>query len=70
MEGVTRRELFRLAVSSQLIEDVECWMFYHQARNQISHAYDEAIAQDVLETAINFLPDVKKLLTVLTEKND
>lgn len=37
IDGVTRRELFRLAAESKLIDSVDEWMLYHQARNQTSH---------------------------------
>ena len=32
-DGVTRRELFRLAAENRLIPDVDLWMLYHNARN-------------------------------------
>jgi len=32
-DGITRRELFRMAAEQRLIEDVEQWMRYHDARN-------------------------------------
>jgi len=70
VEGVTRRELFRLAATHKLINNVEEWMLYHQARNQTSHTYDEDTAKEVFVTAQQFVPHAKRLLTVLTEKND
>jgi nucleotidyltransferase substrate binding protein (TIGR01987 family) len=36
-DGVTRRELFRLAAENLLIVDVEQWMRYHETRNLTSH---------------------------------
>ena len=47
VDGVSRRELFRLAAESHLITDVERWMDYHISRNQTSHTYDEGTAQSV-----------------------
>ncbi len=70
VDGITRRELFRLAVESQLIEKVETWMMYHQARNQTSHTYDQLIAMEVYHIAIHFLADVEKLYEQLQAKND
>ena len=67
VEGVTRRELFRLAASSKLIDDVKTWMYYHQARNQ---TYDEATAKEAFNVSITFSLEAKKLLTVLEAKND
>lgn len=34
VEGVSRRQLFRLAAEHRLIDDVEKWMRYHEARNE------------------------------------
>jgi len=69
-DGVTRRELFRLAAESRLIEDVERWMRYHEARNQIAYIYDPAIAQDVYATARRFSEDAAKFLRALEARND
>lgn len=69
-DGVTRRELFRLAAESRLIEDVQQWMRYHDARNQTAHIYDPQIAQDVYGTARGFAKDARKLLQALEARND
>ena len=47
VDGVARRELFRLAAESRLVTDVERWMNYHSERNRTSHTYDEDTAQSV-----------------------
>ncbi len=70
VDGVTRRELFRLAAESRLIADVDRWMDYHNARNSTSHTYDEEAAQSVFEEATEFIHDVKQLLVSLEERND
>ena len=69
-DGVTRRELFRLAAENRLIDDVEQWMRYHDARNQTAHIYDLEIAQEVYETARGFVRDARKLLQALESRND
>jgi len=69
-DGVTRRELFRLAAESRLIEDVEQWIIYHDARNQTAHIYDPQIAQEVYETARGFVKDAAGLLQALEAHND
>ena len=69
-DGVTRRELFRLAAENLLIEDVEQWMRYHDARNQTAHIYELEIAQEVYETARGFVRDARKLLQALEARND
>jgi len=70
IEGVTRRELFRLAAMSGLISDVDKWMLYHQARNQTSHTYDENRAKEIFAICQQFLPEAEKLYQNLIKKND
>jgi nucleotidyltransferase substrate binding protein (TIGR01987 family) len=69
VEGVTRRELFRLAAESKLIFDVDKWMEYHDARNETSHTYDEETAEDVSETAGRFLRDAQSFLKAMESRN-
>ena len=70
VDGTTRRELFRLAAEHQLLKSVDDWMFYHQARNQTSHTYDENTAREICQAAESFLPLAQALLERLKEKND
>ena len=70
VEGITRRNIFRLGAAHQLISDSERWMEYHEARNSTSHTYDEEAAKNVFEEAIEFVHDSKQLLSVLEERND
>ena len=69
VDGVPRRELFRLAAENRLLTDVERWMDYHRARNRTSHIYDPAVAAIVLAEAMAFLPDAQRFLQRLTERN-
>ena len=70
VDGVPRRELFRLAAESLLIADAERWMDYHNARNQTSHTYGENVAQSVFEEATEFAYDARQLLRSLEAHND
>ncbi len=70
VDGTTRRELFRLAAENKLIVSVDDWMFYHQARNQTSHTYNENTAQEICQAAEQFLPLAQALLDRLRAKND
>jgi len=70
VDGVTRRELFRLAAEHQLIDDVDEWMYYHAARNQTLHIYDEKIAQEIFETSKQFTHLATRLLKTLQMRND
>ncbi|MCK5595359.1 nucleotidyltransferase substrate binding protein [bacterium] len=70
VDGVTRKELFRLAAESRLIDDVEAWFKYHEARNETAHTYDWKMAETVYETATCFIKDAKIVLERLEAKND
>jgi len=70
VEGVSRRQLFRLAAENRLIGDVDEWMEYHDARNETSHTYNEGTAEDVFGTARDFLADAARLLKALEARND
>ena len=70
MDGLTRRELFRVAVENQLIPDVELWMNHHQARNATSHTYGREQAERVYRAALTFVHDARLLLAALEARND
>ena len=70
VDGISRRELFRIAAENQLITDVDQWMIYHKARNITSHTYDEVRAEEVLRIAIEFAADAEKLLHQIEAHND
>lgn len=69
VDGVPRRELFRLAAESLLINEVECWMRFHEARNQTSHIYDPEISEEVFQIAVSFVSEAQKFLETLKSKN-
>ncbi len=68
--GVSRRELFRLAAERGLIDDIDLWMEYHDARNKTSHIYNENVAEEVFSVAKKFAADAGKFLKIIEEKND
>ena len=68
-QGITKRELFRLAGENLLIDDVSKWIYFKDCRNQTSHIYSENTAEEVLKSALEFLPYVKYLLERLREHN-
>lgn len=70
VDGVSRRQLFRLAIENHLIDDVDIWMDYHISRNRTFHTYNLDTAEEVYKTAIEFLKDVKILYKRLEMKND
>lgn len=47
VDGISRKELFRIATQNKLIEDIERWFLFHEARNMTSHDYDGIKAEEV-----------------------
>lgn len=70
VDGVSRRELFRISAEHQLITDVEQWMVYHKARNITSHTYNQDRAEEVYQIARQFAADAEKLLRRIEAHND
>ncbi|KAF2955128.1 nucleotidyltransferase substrate binding protein [Marinitoga sp. 38H-ov] len=70
VDGITRKELFRLSYENKLIENIENWFEYHKYRNLTSHTYDLEIAEEVYNISKDFIKDAKILLERLKERND
>lgn len=70
VDGISRKELFRLALQNRLIDDFEAWLDFHRSRNETSHIYNQTIANEVFEKAANFLAYAKTLYGVIESKND
>lgn len=70
VDGVSRKELFRIAAENRLIDDISKWIDFHQARNKTSHIYDEDVAEKVYVITKEFLPEAKVLLQRIEAKND
>jgi nucleotidyltransferase substrate binding protein (TIGR01987 family) len=66
--GVNRKEFYRVAAENLLISDVETWWNFHEGRNKTSHTYDGAVAEDILETAMKFLPHANDFITRLEQR--
>ncbi|MDL2259724.1 nucleotidyltransferase substrate binding protein [Deltaproteobacteria bacterium OttesenSCG-928-K17] len=69
VSGVNRRELYRICAENLLIDDVDQWMEFHQARNRASHTYNEIVAEEVLAVALQFLPYAQDSLKQLEERS-
>ena len=50
-EIMQRRQLYRLAAKHGLLDDVEAWWDFHQARNMTPHTYSPPIALEVAAKA-------------------
>lgn len=70
IDQLTRKQLYRLAAEKGLIGAVEDWFAYHRARNNTSHAYNEATAEEVYETARRFSPEVHRLIAALESREN
>lgn len=69
-DGVTVRQLFRLAAETRLIADVDVWMSHHEARNKTVHMYDGDVAASVYRAAREFVHNARSLLDALEARND
>lgn len=69
VEGLSRRGLFRMAAEYLIIDDVEQWIHYHQARNLTSHTYNQETADEVYDVITPFLSDAQVLVKAL-ERSD
>lgn len=69
-DGVSRRELYRMARENLLIADVDAWMRHHDARNLTSHTYHVDVADRVYAAAHDFARDATGLLSALGARND
>lgn len=66
--GLSKKELFAMAVDAKLIDSIELWMSFHRTRNESSHLYDEAKSDAAYQVAIAFLPEVRKLIERLAAR--
>jgi nucleotidyltransferase substrate binding protein (TIGR01987 family) len=69
-DGITYKEVLRIAAESQLIQDVDDWVQYRESRNETSHTYDNDKADDVFSGSLDFAKDARQLLLTLEKKND
>lgn len=70
VDGIPRKELFRLAAENRLIGQVEAWFEYNNLRNETAHTYDAETAEEVYEAAVRFAGDARAFLKTLEKKND
>lgn len=70
VDGISRKELFRLALQNRLIDDFEAWLGFHRSRNEISHIYDQTTANEVFKEATHFVTHAKSLYSAIESKND
>ncbi|WP_299199300.1 HI0074 family nucleotidyltransferase substrate-binding subunit [uncultured Amphritea sp.] len=69
INGLNRKDLFRIAADKGLITDPLPWFSYHKARNETSHTYNEKIAEETYKVALQFVIDAQYLLHKLELKH-
>ena len=69
-EVTQRRQLFRIVGKHGLIDSVEQWWSFHEARNKTSHVYQEQVAKDVAEVASSFIAPCTALIDTLKARSD
>ncbi len=70
VDGVSRRELFRVCAEVRLIDDVQLWMAFQQSRNLTSHTYDTDNAEEAYASALHFGESARDVLKQLEARND
>ncbi|MCE1248170.1 MAG: nucleotidyltransferase substrate binding protein [Firmicutes bacterium] len=70
IDGITRKELFRMSAENHLINNPVKWFEYNEARNLTSHTYNEAQSDKALVITGEFIAEARNLLDNLRNKND
>ncbi len=70
VDGVTRRELFRISAENRLIDDVAQWMEFHQSRNLTAHTYDAENAGQAFSSALLFIDAARSFLKRMEARHD
>ena len=68
IDQFTYRDLLRLAAEIGLIDSVENWFIFRDARNNTSHAYDEAKSLEIFKVILKFILCTQKLIDNLEVK--
>jgi len=68
LTGGSPKQTFRAAHEAGLIDDVEPWFRFLKLRNLTVHTYNEALADEVYDSAREFPDLVRRLLEVLEER--
>ncbi|MBU2592625.1 MAG: HI0074 family nucleotidyltransferase substrate-binding subunit [Patescibacteria group bacterium] len=63
VEAASPRDSLRIAAQLDLIEDIETWFGFLDARNIASHVYDQKMAESVYRQAKKFALEVERLLS-------
>jgi nucleotidyltransferase substrate binding protein (TIGR01987 family) len=69
LDTMPYKDLIRLAAEKGMMGEVKNWMVYRSQRNMTSHVYDSSKAEQVYQSAVQFLSDAKKLLDHLVHRS-
>jgi nucleotidyltransferase substrate binding protein (TIGR01987 family) len=69
IDGLSFRDLLRVAAERGLVADATAWFTYRQMRNITAHTYDHAKAEQVRRGLSGFLGDAETLLARLEALN-
>mgnify|MGYP001627525801 CR=1 FL=1 len=70
IDGISYKDLFRLAAEKEIIDNPEAWFVYCENRNITSYTYDSCKASEIFRSAVEFFGDDQKLLIKLKELNN
>ena len=65
----SRRNLYRVAAQLGLIDDVDAWWGYHEARNESTHTYNGELAERIYGTAHRFEKDAIALCSAIADRS-
>jgi nucleotidyltransferase substrate binding protein (TIGR01987 family) len=68
VDYVNYRDLLRMAAEMGLIQEVQFWFEFREARNKTSHAYDEEIAETVLKIIPTFIKHSQDFIATLEDR--
>jgi nucleotidyltransferase substrate binding protein (TIGR01987 family) len=68
VDQLTYRDLLRLAAEVGIVESVEAWFRFREARNKTSHAYNEINAQEVFNEIPHFMQHANQLINTIKSK--
>lgn len=70
VDQINYRDLLRITFEIGLIDEIDKWFQYREARNQTSHAYDENKARIVYEILPDFIKNADFLIAQLKSRLD
>lgn len=70
LQGISRKDMYRLAGENGFIDNVEEWIRFHHLRNQTTHTYSSDKAEEVLDASDDLLRASQKLIGAIADDHD